>query len=129
MSFPVFLDTCAIYGAGLNDLLLTLAEQGTYRPLWSADVMRELRDALRRSGIDDAAIDHRVNAMNNAFPDASVSGYNSMISLMPCNEKDQHVMAAAVRSSAAIVVTFNLQHFPREAPLGVTRNPPKTPPN
>lgn len=31
MAFPVFFDTCAIYGAGVNDLLLTLAERGLYR--------------------------------------------------------------------------------------------------
>ena len=41
--------------------------------------------------------------MNDAFPDVSVSGYHGMIPQMPCNEKDQYVMAAAVRSSAATI--------------------------
>ncbi len=36
--FPAFLDTCTLYGAYLCDSLLRLAEAGTYRPLWSADV-------------------------------------------------------------------------------------------
>lgn len=42
MSFPAILDTCAIFGAAVNDLLLELAEEGSYRPLWSAHVLEEL---------------------------------------------------------------------------------------
>ena len=38
-TFPAFLDTCALYGAYLCDTLLCLAEAGTYRPLWSVDVL------------------------------------------------------------------------------------------
>jgi len=51
MAFPVFLDTCTIFGAGVNDLLLTLAERGTYRPLWSGSVLDELRRSLLDAGI------------------------------------------------------------------------------
>jgi len=50
--FPVFLDTDAIYGAALFDLLLTLAERGTYRPLWSAGVLDESSEVLCRNGIN-----------------------------------------------------------------------------
>jgi len=42
VAFTVFFDTCAIYGAGLVDLLLTMAEKGLFRPLWSDDVLGEL---------------------------------------------------------------------------------------
>ena len=50
MAFPALLDTCTIYGAGLSDLLLTLAERGTYRPLWSAAVCAELKRVLVEDG-------------------------------------------------------------------------------
>jgi len=42
--FPAFLDTCSLYGAYLCDSLLRLAEAGTYRPLWSADVLLDQLD-------------------------------------------------------------------------------------
>jgi predicted nucleic acid-binding protein len=115
LAFPVFFDTCAIYGAALADLLLTLAERGTYRPLWSRDVMEELRRNLNRAGIDSAAIDRRISSMDSAFPDAMVTGYADLAPQMTCDQKDRHVLAAAVRGGAAIIVTFNLRHFPREA--------------
>ncbi|MDR0417218.1 MAG: PIN domain-containing protein [Propionibacteriaceae bacterium] len=115
MAFPVFFDTCAIYGAALNDLLLTLAERGSYRPLWSVDVMAELKRNLVLAGIDEAAIDYRLDAMNSAFPDAQVTGYENLTDNMTCDARDRHVLAAAVRGNAAVIVTFNLRHFPTTA--------------
>ena len=112
MAFPVFFDTCSIYGAGLSDLLLTLAERDVYRPLWSADVLAELRRVLLEAGITRDAVDHRISAMNDAFPDAVVSDYESLLPQMTCDANDRHVLAAAVRGGAEVVVTFNLKHFP-----------------
>ena len=110
MAFPVFFDTCAIFGAALNDLFLTLAEQNTYRPLWSEDVKEELRRNLAKVNIEPDAIERRLTAMDSAFPDALVSGYRKLIPQMTCDEKDRHVLAAAVRAGAAIIVTFNTKH-------------------
>ncbi|MDA2814354.1 hypothetical protein O4J56_27145 [Nocardiopsis sp. RSe5-2] len=39
MAFPALLDTCVMYPAYLSDTLLRPAETGTYRRLWSADVL------------------------------------------------------------------------------------------
>ena len=38
-----FLDTCVLLKPYLCDTLLSLAETDAYRPLWSADVIMELR--------------------------------------------------------------------------------------
>jgi len=110
--FPVFLDTNAIYGAALSDLFLTLAERGTYRPLWSAGVLDELNEVLCRNGVNTIAAAHRVASMRDAFPDAEVFGYECLIPQMQCDKNDRHVLAAAVRGGAAVIVTFNLRHFP-----------------
>ena len=115
MAFPVFFDTCAIHGAGLSDLLLTMAEKGLFRPLWSDGVLGELRGALLRAGIAADAVEHRLTSMGDAFPDARVTGYMALISQMSCDENDRHVLAAAVRGGAAVLVTFNLKHFPQTA--------------
>ena len=99
--FPAFLDTCTLYGAYLCDSLLRLAEAGTYRPLWSADVLDELERALVARGLEQTAVTHRVYEMRRAFPDAEVRGYENLVGRMTCDPKDRHMLAAAVRSDAA----------------------------
>jgi predicted nucleic acid-binding protein len=110
--FPAFLDTCTLYGAYLCDSLLRLAEAGTYRPLWSADVLDELERALVARGLESKAVTHRIGEMRRAFPDAEVGGYENLVERMTCDPKDRHVLAAAVRSDAAVLVTFNTDDFP-----------------
>jgi len=111
LSFPAFFDTCVLYSGVLNDLLLRLAERGAFRPLWSSDVMAELRKNLVRCFPEDA-VDRRLAAMQRAFPDAMVDGYENLVSGMLCDPKDRHVLAAAVRANAELLVTFNLRDFP-----------------
>jgi hypothetical protein len=71
MAFPAFLDTCVLYPAYLCDTLLRLAEAETFRPLWSVDVLDELRRNLTEQGIDPDKVDHRIPDMRRSFPDAT----------------------------------------------------------
>jgi hypothetical protein len=45
------------------------------------------------------------------FSEAWISGYDQLIPQMTNDEKDRHVVAAAVHGEAPIIVTFNLRHF------------------
>ena len=110
--FPAFLDTCTLYGTYLCDSLLRLAEAGTYRPLWSADVLDELERVLVARGLPADAVKYRLGEKRRAFPDAEVRGYENIVETMTWDPKDRHVLAAAVRSDAAVLVTFNLDDFP-----------------
>lgn len=115
MHFPVFLDTCVLYPIVLTDTLLRVAEQQVFRPYWSGDVMDELQRNLGHNPhVGRQAARRRINAMNRAFPDATVTGYEALIEGMECDEKDRHVMAAAVHSECQVVVTYNLKDFPAE---------------
>ncbi|MDY6810872.1 MAG: hypothetical protein SW127_17975 [Actinomycetota bacterium] len=52
--------------------------------------------------------------MNDAFEDALIEGWEPLedgIRGLP-DPNDRHVVAAAVRGSAAAIVTDNLKHFP-----------------
>lgn len=103
--FPVFLDTCVLLRPYLCDTLLSIAEAGVYRPLWSPTVMTELERNLARRGLNEKQIRHRLDQMNGAFPDALVVGYEVLIDKMANDPKDRHVLAAAVRGGAEVLVT------------------------
>lgn len=66
--FPAFLDTCTLFSSTVNDTLLRLAEQRVFQPLWSADVMTELRSVLQReAGLTEVQARRRADAMQPAF--------------------------------------------------------------
>ncbi|MBM3695645.1 MAG: PIN domain-containing protein [Actinobacteria bacterium] len=115
MEFSVVLDTCVLYPAHLRDTLLRLAERGLFRPLWSEDILDELRRNLIESEIPAASVDRLLGEMRRAFPDAIVTGYAGLIGAMVCDPRDRHVLAAAVRADAGAIVTFNTSDFPDNA--------------
>jgi predicted nucleic acid-binding protein len=116
VAFPAFLDTCVLFPQYLNDTLLTQAAAGTYRPLWSKGVLDELAGALgRETQMSPQQVEHRLNRMRKAFPDAEVVGYEHLVDGMANDEKDRHVLAAAVRGNVEVLVTFNVKHFPESA--------------
>ncbi|MDE0268185.1 MAG: PIN domain-containing protein [Acidimicrobiaceae bacterium] len=115
MSFEVVLDTCTLYPAHLRDTLLRLAERGFYRPLWTDDILKELHRSLLTANIPVESVDRLLVEMRSAFCDAKVEGYHSLIDSMTCHPKDRHVLAAAVRSKAAAIITFNRADFPAES--------------
>ena len=114
--FPAFLDTCVLYSSTLRDTLLRIAEEEAFRPLWSADVLAELKSVLEREAHIDPAKASRLTAqLQQAFPTAEVVDYKALIDAMTCHPKDRHVLAAAVAGGAQVVVTFNLKDFPATA--------------
>jgi predicted nucleic acid-binding protein len=113
--FPVFFDTCVLFKAYVCDTILTIAEDGSFRPLWSEHVLAELARNLGRRGLTPAQVDHRIGQMRTYFPDAVVSGYDGLIGAMTNDRKDRHVLAAAVRGGAELIVTDNVRDFPEAA--------------
>jgi predicted nucleic acid-binding protein len=109
----VVLDTCVLAPMPLCDTLLRLAEDPAfYIPRWSDDIFRELRSTLLRMGYTMAQATRRISAMDAAFEDAKVTGYERMVASMTNDPKDRHVLAAAVRCAAHAIVTDNARHFP-----------------
>lgn len=116
MTFPAFLDTCVLYSSTLTDTLLRIAEDGTFRPQWSAGVLDELQEVLVKSaGITPDRAARRIAFMVKAFPTATVEGYENLIQAMTCDKKDRHVLAAAVAGQAQVLVTFNTKDFPADS--------------
>jgi hypothetical protein len=51
--------------------------------------------------------------MDHALPDACVSGYERLVPAIELPDPDdRHVVAAAIRAKAQVIVTFNEKDFP-----------------
>jgi hypothetical protein len=77
--------------------------------------LTELRRNLVDRGIPLERVDRRIAYMTRSFPDALVTRYESLIDGMTNDPKDRHVLAAAVRANAEVLVTFNISDFPESA--------------
>ena len=111
----------------LTGVLLELAEARLYRPIWSKDIHEEWIRAVTRSRPDIAPekLERRRAAMDRALPDACVSGYQRLIPAIELPDPDdRHVVAAAIRAKAQVIVTFNEKRFPRVCVGGVRSSYP-----
>lgn len=114
--FTVVLDACVLAPHPLFDVLLRMAYRDMFTPLWSEQILDEAyRTAVEKLGVDAGKAAHRFATMREIFPDASVRGHEPLIPAMTNHPKDRHVLAAAVRARAALIVTSNLKDFPGEA--------------
>lgn len=110
-----FLDACVIYPAPVRDLLLSVASEGLFNPIWSEDVHDEWKSNLlkNRPDIRMEQLLATSGAMNSAFPHADIKNYNHLINKLNLpDENDRHVLAAAITGKADYIITFNLKDFP-----------------
>lgn len=115
--FIVIYDACVLYPAPLRDLLMHLALTGAYRARWSRQMHDEwTRNVLKnRSDLTKTQLDRTVEAMNRAVPDCLVNDYEPLIQGLDLpDEDDRHVLAAAIKCGASVIVTYNLKDFPAE---------------
>ncbi len=115
--YRIFLDSCALANQSVCDLLLRLSERPRLIvPHWSADVLAEVRRThSEKLDWPPHLVDSFQEQVRNAFPEAEIAGYEELIPALVNDEKDRHVLAAAIRGNCPLILTFNLKHFPREA--------------
>lgn len=118
--FTALIDACALAGALKRNLLLTLAEAEFFRIRRSDKILDETETAieaiLRDKGIEDATerAARARKAMVTALEEACVGDFTGMMGAVTGlpDENDRHVIAAALKTSAAVIVTDNLKDFP-----------------
>jgi predicted nucleic acid-binding protein len=121
--FVVVLDANVLFPFRLRDALLRFAEQGLFRARWSGDILEEWKSRLlaMKPHLRES-LESQLKAMETAFPESLVSGYDHLInSLKLPDANDRHVLAAAIVCGAQHIVTENLKDFPSEAldPFGI----------
>jgi predicted nucleic acid-binding protein len=115
VKFTAVLDTNVIYPIVIRDLLFWFAFYELYTPKWSSTIFEEWKNVMLRKGLSNEEVEKRTQRANIAFPDAMVSNYESLItSLTLPDVNDRHVLAAAIKSNADVIVTNNLKDFPEE---------------
>jgi predicted nucleic acid-binding protein len=110
----VVLDANVLYPQWLRDVMLTLAAMGYYDPIWSVEIIDEMRRNVLRDHpeIDPQHFDDTtIAALRRAFPAAWVEMPDELVAEMNNTPEDRHVLAAAVAAGAHMVVTANAAHF------------------
>ncbi|NYK10074.1 PIN domain-containing protein [Leifsonia naganoensis] len=106
MPFRVFVDANVLVPGRWRDIVLTLAEADLFEILWSPLVLEEV-DRHLPAGMDAEARAFLFGAMNGAFPEALVEwpGAVDIDVRLDVNEKDRHVVAAALWGHADVLLT------------------------
>jgi predicted nucleic acid-binding protein len=113
--FTAVLDTNVIYPLVVRDLLFWLAHYDLYTAKWSEHIFDEWRRLMRDKGVPESELENRIARANSAFPDAQVTNYHSLIECLELSdENDRHVLAAAIKTNANVIVTHNLKDFPQD---------------
>ena len=128
-SFTALYDACVLYPAPLRDLLMHVAVTDLYRAKWTNAIHDEwIRNVLKnRPDLKLEQLQRTRDLMNTHVRDCLVTGYESLIEAVTLPDPDdRHVLAAAIRAGADLIVTFNLKDFPEEAlkPYGIEAQHP-----
>lgn len=128
----VLIDACVLYPTVLREIVLGVAGQGLFTPLWSGRILGEWAHAAARLGPIGADVARGEMALlGRDWPDAGVTDAAAAqaarafdVSLPDPN--DAHVLAAAIAGRADLILTLNLRDFPRArlAPQGLRAEHP-----
>jgi hypothetical protein len=110
------LDTCVLVPPALCDTILRLAERRLFLPRLSGQTLDDLeRELTEKVGLPPERAKRRVDLIKEHFLDAVVSGSEVLVPAITLAEESRHVLAAAVRAGAEVIVTLSLKDFPTSA--------------
>ena len=116
MGFVVVYDACVLYPAPVRDLLMEIAISDLVQAKWTERIHQEWMTSLLK---DRPEIKERIKQtrrlMDTTIPDALVTHYESLIDDITLPDPgDRHVLAAAIKCDAQMIVTANLKDFPQD---------------
>lgn len=118
MALTVVYDACVLYPSTLRDLLIRLAQADLVRARWTDQILDEVFNNLKedRPDLEPAKLGRTRRLMVAAVRDCLVQRYEPLVAgLQLPDEKDRHVLAAAIKARAQAIVTTNLRDFPADA--------------
>ncbi len=118
MSFVVLYDANVLYPSVLRDLLIRIAAAGLVQAKWTEQILDEVFRSIRknRPDLSEDQLARTRSLMLTSVRDCLVTGYEPLIPALDLPDPDdRHVLAAAIRARAQVIVTNNLKDFPAEA--------------
>ncbi|MEV0401590.1 PIN domain-containing protein [Actinoallomurus sp. NPDC050550] len=115
MAFVVVYDANVLYGNTVRDLLIRVAQAGVVQAKRTHRILDEmLRNlATNRPDIPAEKLSRLRALMNAAVRDCLVEGYEPLMEGLKLPDPgDRHVLAAAIKAGAQVIVTSNLRDFP-----------------
>ena len=115
MAFTALFDANVLFPAPLRDLLLQLATTKLFRARWSNAIHEEwIRTAKKiRPEVPTTNWNELRRLMDAHAEDCLVTDFEPLIEALSLPDPDdRHVLAAAIKGRADVIVTFNLRHFP-----------------
>ena len=118
MAFTALYDACVLYPAPIRDVLMHLALTDLFRARWTDEIHEEwIRSVLKnRPDLSRERLLRTRDLMNAHVRDALITDYQDLI--MPLSlpdPNDRHVVAAAIKGRADVIVTYNTRDFPADA--------------
>lgn len=126
--FKIVLDACVLANIAVCDLFLRLAERPRlFLPRWSTEILNETNRVHHKLNWPQEISSGWRREVERSFPDSAVDDYEHLLPVLTNDKKDRHVLAAAIRSGATIIVTFNLRDFPETSvePWGIEASHPQ----
>ncbi len=113
----LLLDACVIFPTILREILMDLAQAGSFEPLWSERILQEWVHAAGKLGPTQSLTAGAEAAMMRLnFPKAMIApGDEAALGVDLPDAGDLHVLRAAMDGGADQILTFNLRDFPRRA--------------
>lgn len=114
--FTALIDACALYPQLQRDLLLRYYKEGLYRARWSKEIEAEWTRSLKENRPElSEKIDRTQQRISEVFPECYVEKYAGLADMVELPDpNDRHVLAAAIKCGAQLIVTDNLDDFPSE---------------
>jgi predicted nucleic acid-binding protein len=114
MPLVALYDANVLYPSTLRDVLIRVARMGVFQARWSDMILDEVFQHLERNrpGLDPVKLDRTRALMIQAVPDCLVEGFEPLIEALTLPDADdRHVLAAAIRAKAQVIVTANIKDF------------------
>ncbi len=110
----VLIDTCVLYPTVMREVLLGMAGQGAFTPLWSARILEEWRRTVRAKfpeQIEAAGVEIALLQSRWPLAEVRVAPGDEDPLFLP-DPDDRHVLAAAINGQADVLLTQNTRDFP-----------------
>ena len=111
----ILIDACVLYPTVMRAMVLGVAGEGLFEPIWSARILEEWARAAQKLGPEGAAQARAEIALLRARRPGAERPAAPQVEqrLWLPDPNDLHVLAVAIHASADALMTLNAKDFPR----------------